>query len=711
MKRRSLRFAVPRTTRFWPMLQILLAACLVGSAEYAAPAQDDADEVRERQIIERFLAVLEKNPRRGTALDRIYGYYVERGALDKLVETYRGRTANNANDGASWMILGLVESQRGRDADAVAAFQQAEQAAAKNYLAPYYLGQSLVLVGQPEAAAAAFERAIERKPPPAELLEVFQSLGRVYQRAQRNEQALAVWTRLEKLFPDDARVQEQIASTLAEEGQHAEALTRYQKLANSTKDRYRQSLFRMEAGELQLKLGQTDEALAGFETMLADLNPDSWLYREVRRRTEEAFLRNDDQAGLAKYYAGWLEKHADDVDAMARLAHTLATQGRVPEAQSWLEKAIKLAPSRKELRLTFIEQLIYDQRWPEAIAQYEALDKTDPDNPDYLREWGQLILRDKSRDEAQRKQAASEVWRRLATARPKDPLAATQAADLFRHAEMTDEALELYRRAVELDPDSPQYREYLGEYYHTLKRSDEALVTWRAIAAGPNRNAKNLTRLAEVLSGFGYLKEAVDTMSQACELEDDDFSRQLAYADLLGQDRRFDKALAQLEIAEKLAGNDEEHEGVLNQQIKLYEGAERLTAEIDALSGGVESNSDASAGDWYRLARLREAARQLPEATAAINQSLALEGKSARALTAAARIEEASGNLLDAANTYRKLAAIDRRSRTLYLTEVAKLEARLGRRDDALAAGRELLAAAPGNPEHYEFFAELCFQL
>src|SRR5262249_49783324 len=37
--------------------------------------------------------------------------------------------------------------------------------------------------------------------------------------------------------------------------------------------------------------------------------------------------------------------------------------------------------------------------------------------------------------------------------------------------------------------------------------------------------------------------------------------------------------------------------------------------------------------------------------------------------------------------------------------------ARMGRADQALKAGRDLIAAAPGNPEHYEFFAGLCFQL
>ncbi|MGH7194700.1 MAG: tetratricopeptide repeat protein, partial [Candidatus Saccharimonadales bacterium] len=308
---------------------VALLAAFSGTSwgQSPAPAVNDADETRDRQIIERFLTVLEKNPRRGTALDRIYGYHVERGTLAQLIETYRDRAANDAGDGLSWMIVGLLESQRGHDAATVAAFQAAEKTESKTYLAPYYLGQSLVLVGQPDAAAAAFERAIERKPPPAELLDVFQALGRVYQRAQRNEQALAIWARLETLFPDDTRVQEQIAATLAEEGENAEALRRFQKLAQATKDRYRQSLYRMEAGELALKLGQTEQALGDFEKMLGELNPDSWLYREVRRRIEEAFLRGDDQAGLAKYYIAWLGKHGDDVDAMARLAHTLATQG------------------------------------------------------------------------------------------------------------------------------------------------------------------------------------------------------------------------------------------------------------------------------------------------------------------------------------------------------------------------------------------------
>ncbi len=58
-------------------------------------------------------------------------------------------------------------------AAAVEAFQQAERLQPDNAIASYYLGQSLVLVGRPDEAVAAMERAIERKPAQSDLLEIF----------------------------------------------------------------------------------------------------------------------------------------------------------------------------------------------------------------------------------------------------------------------------------------------------------------------------------------------------------------------------------------------------------------------------------------------------------------------------------------------------------------------------------------------------------
>src|SRR5262249_53552493 len=116
----------------------------------AAPEAPSPEDERERQAMERFLSLLEKNPRRGTALDRVYGYHVERGTLDAFVKRFEDRVARDPNDGTGWMVLGLLESQRGQDAAAIKALGRAEAARPDDPLPPFYLGQSLVLIGRPE---------------------------------------------------------------------------------------------------------------------------------------------------------------------------------------------------------------------------------------------------------------------------------------------------------------------------------------------------------------------------------------------------------------------------------------------------------------------------------------------------------------------------------------------------------------------------------
>lgn len=680
-------------------------------AATATADPSEAEDQREKLSAERFLSLLEKNPRRGTALDRVYGYHVERGSLDAFIKGYEDRVAKDPKDGVGWLVLGLLQSQAGRDAAAVGSLQTAEEVRADDPMTSYYLGQALVLVGQPDEAAAAFERALNRKPRRSDLLEIFQALGRVYQRAQKPKEAMEVWTRLEGMFPDDERVREQIAAALAEEGQAAAALPRYEALAKSVRDPFRQAQFAMTAADLKVRVGKLDDALREFESLLGKLRPDSWLYKEVRRKLDDVFLRNDDQAGLAAYYEAWIKKNPEDVEALVRLGRSLAAQGRLAEARTWYEKAIALAPSRRELRLALIGQLAIDQKFADAAAQFEAMDKAEPNNPDTLRDWGGMILRDKARPEAERKAAAAAVWRRLVEARPNDPVTAAQTADLFRQAELTDDALALYRKAIELAPADAQYREYLGEYLHTLKRSDEALAVWGQIAEGKNRDVKNLTRLAEVLSGFGYLKQAIPPLTEAVDQDKTDFTLRLKLADLLHRAERFDDARAQLDSAESLAESDEERSASLEAQVKNDLAASRADERIAALQADLNAGRDATAARWSRLARYLEATSKLPEAVAACDKAIAIDPRYIPAWALAARVRETAGQLGDAADAFRRLAEIDRRNRSEYLTGVAKLEARLGRAEPALKAGRDLIASAPGNPEHYEFFATLCFQL
>jgi hypothetical protein len=104
---------------------------------------------------------------------------------------------------------------------------------------------------------------------------------------------------------------------------------------------------------------------------------------------------------------------------------------------------IQRAPGRRDLRLALIAQLAQDQKYAEAAAQHEALDKAQPNNPGMLRDWGALVLRDTSRPPGERKSAAA-IWWKLREAKPHDAVTTAQAADPLRQAEVVDEALALY---------------------------------------------------------------------------------------------------------------------------------------------------------------------------------------------------------------------------------------------------------------------------
>ncbi len=254
----------------------------------APPAGETPEEAKERVAAERFLQLLKRRPRLGTALDKVYGYHVGRGSLDEFTASLE-KEAAAGDDGNVWMVLGMVQMQRGQDALTAAALEKAESLLPDEALASNFLGKTLVVLGDVDGAAAAMRRAIERKPARADLLSIFQDLDRVYQRSGRNEEALDVWKQLEELFPGDVQVREQIASILAEEGATEAALDRYTALAATVKDRFWQVELAIRAAQLKVQLGKTDEALADFEKQLALVNPDSWLYRDVRRRIEEVF--------------------------------------------------------------------------------------------------------------------------------------------------------------------------------------------------------------------------------------------------------------------------------------------------------------------------------------------------------------------------------------------------------------------------------------
>ena len=149
---------------------------------------------QESRIAERFMQVLKRRPSPGTALDRVYAHHVQAGTLDQLIADLDSDGLKGGDQaGASFMVLGLLQLQRGQDADAAEALARAEELRPQDAMASYYHAKALLLAGDTDNATAALQRATERRPPRNEAVRVFTDLGRLYQRSQQTEKALPVW--------------------------------------------------------------------------------------------------------------------------------------------------------------------------------------------------------------------------------------------------------------------------------------------------------------------------------------------------------------------------------------------------------------------------------------------------------------------------------------------------------------------------------------
>ena len=698
-----------RSTLFAFVVLLIVGFCPVLVAQNEGTTQLSEAEVREKAVVDRFWGLLERSPRRGTSLDRVYGWYVDTGQMEQLIEKCVKLTEAKPDDAKAWLLLGLVLSRRNDDAGTIAALEKAEQLDTQDALAPFYLGEALIAQGRLREAAAALERSVERKPQRNDMLAVMQTLGRVYERFADKEKAGQLWSRMEELFPNDLDILVRIAETLEEEGKYDEALSRYQKLAELSrekKDNYGRVRFTLSAADIKIRLGNKQEAINDFDALLEELAGDNWLADSIRDRVERVFVRQADYAGLAGYYQKRLASHPNDIETTRRLAVAFVRLGRTDDAKRLLESTLEKAPSNITLRLGLIDLLVNDREFDRVDAEYAKINELDPNNPDIIAQWGLAALENRKWDEQQRKANAAKIWHKLVDARPNDRATIVMVADLMAGGKINDAAETLYLKAVELAPNDPSYREYLGFFYHRTGQKDKAIATLRQIAEGDRRTAANLSQLANILKSLGYASEALEVMQSAAELALKDFDLQLACAEMLMQNEDFDAAKERLALAQALVATDDERQAWLRVEIELLTATGELKNAMEALAEELQTAPPDVKRLW-QLASYYRADGAFNDATETIEKALALEPASLMLLETAADIYTKNYDEQRAADIYEKLASVDAARRVDHLKRLANLQRDMGQTDKAIETARLVMATGAGNVANSRFYADM----
>ncbi|MEO1617096.1 MAG: tetratricopeptide repeat protein, partial [Planctomycetota bacterium] len=706
-----------------PVLRSAFLALFVLLASTSAQGQGDGKDnteqttprvtERERITAERFLSVLIRRPRPGTALDRVVEFHQRAGTLDQLLESLVQQgdqadtpgEANTGTTGARAMVAGLVYLTQSNAAEAAKQFERAAELMPTDSVASYQHGVALLQIGELEDAAEALKQAVERKPARTEAMEVYTTLAQLYARAGDRMRSIEVWNDLQKQFPSDEKIASRIAEELARSGDAEEARKRFSDLARSTRREEDKLRFSVRAAEMLRPLGKPDEALEELTAALAQTRPGSWLSRDIVSRIEEGFTATGDFEGLAKHYQKQIEAAPENLALPMRLTRIWINLGRLKDAETVARSTLEKSPDNNEIRQSLVDVLKAGGKYADAADVQRQMLQSDPDNSDIAFALANTLASDPDASMQARQENAAAALTSFSKRRSDDALLLSQIAQRLKDLEQVDSAIELSRKAVEIDPTSIPYREYLGELLFQSDRKEDAIATWKSIAEGEQRGRETLVRLAEIFAAFELDELAVETWDEAGSF-DLDFQTRLRWAEALSDAERHDRAVEVLEGAASIAETPDQRDALLVARINAYQSSGKLKDRIATVAAEEESPQM-----LRELAVLYQADKQETQAIRTITRAIELAPEDLSVMTVAADILKRQSRWGEAAEKFAKLAELDRRYQVNHLKQAVSMRVKLGQNDEAMEICQQIIQSSPGSVDSYTFAARTAQRL
>ncbi|MCO6455168.1 MAG: hypothetical protein J5I93_07700 [Pirellulaceae bacterium] len=710
-----------------------------GGQESRLPLTAPADDPQFEKLAARYELILRRNPRPGTTFDLWYRLYLDAGRLDQLTRHAASLVEAAPEDGNVWLIQGLVAERTGDHALAVSAYQKAESLLADKPGPSQLLGEAAARQGDLETAIAAMGRAMRRNPAPSELLPIGKQLGRWQLRMNQGAAAVETWNQLAERFADDRGVLEELAELLADEQQWPAALARWQQVARlAAADPPARLRAELAMADIHVRQEQVSAALNLLQAALDRVDPDSWQAEEIRRRLQETYQQADDLPGWLAFWQQRRQQRPDDLASRLELARVLGQLDRMDQSADELREAIRLAPTRRDVRLALIQQLSDRGLGDEALEQATQLTERFPQDVEAWAIRAELEWRQRA--------AATEAlrsWQRMAGLRSDDPALALRAAESCRRAaqrtrngrlasagaesppddagaaaqsnsavrQLLEAAERYYREAVRRSAGDPRYIEDLGAFLLAEGRTREALDAWaQLLPAQPQ--AEDWRRLSEVLARQGRVVESAEAAARSLEQAEPSFPDVAHYVRLLLDARQFDRLPAALSLLVESARDAKQQEQALRLQVEAYSASGAVDRQLQQLGERVAQAPDAlherrllaalfgQRGRWSDAARVLQPAVDQAAAAAPADGDLRLLEQYAEAL-------ERDGRLELAAEQYRRLMERDARQRTTYGQALVQLELRRGQSQAARQLAEQLVQGSPANQELWSLLAEL----
>lgn len=451
----------------------ILAAC--GTSEPPeSPATEEAESVSPVSVLDPDLTGMEPQ------------------VAEKLRETRR-KVLENPTSADAWGRFGMVAHAHELWSEARIAYQRAETLDRTDERWPYFLGDVLSVVGTDlEAAARAFERAIELRP---EYAPAHMRLGRVLvARGQREEAAEQLEHALE-LAPDLQPARLGLAQIRLAQGDLARAEELLDEVLSAA-PRHEQALSTL--GQVYMRQGRREEARevarrAG-DTALYNLFSDPLMSEVVQEEASSVLIWERAKAFFddGKYDQAVLglrqvvQRQPSNPEVHHQLGVAYGNLGRPEQARHHLERVVALDGDRVAARIQLATLELEQQRPAAALPHLRRVLELDPEDPDAGWLLGRaLVLGGDPRGGLAAFEDAAE--RARGAGRPVPTWAHNDWGSALAQTGRPQEALDHFRAALAAEPDNAQALFYTGLVYEGFGRVDEAVEFFcRSMQAEPN---------------------------------------------------------------------------------------------------------------------------------------------------------------------------------------------------------------------------------
>lgn len=270
----------------------------------------------------------------------------------------------------TWLTLGRVNAELGRNNAALAAYKKSLELDDKNLEAKIRVGMMLMQKGQAEQAITYLEKAHEQAPDSAGPI---RALVSVYQRTGKPGKAVGMLIELKKVQPKNVEVRGQLAQAYMSAGKDQKALEEIEEALGIERD---YGLL-VPYAKLLIKAGKAQEAIAPLEEILG-MMPDNIEALMVYADAKVAMKSYDEAVNVYKEIMSYDPENAL---VMCKRGEVHLLQEKVKWAQMYFKRALKADPRMPfaQIGLAKVAKLYKrTQEFNERLEKARSMAPTDP---------------------------------------------------------------------------------------------------------------------------------------------------------------------------------------------------------------------------------------------------------------------------------------------------------------------------------------------